>query len=330
MSFDIKPINGPNVWRGIDCKNTDLWTHRLSPGVMSEISAIVHEAQSKGRNQYDFRFELYEIPRLRKELKVILNDLAEGPGFSLIRGINIDTKNCETLKLTLQVIGHHMGLVGPQENHPRSIGEVRDVRPEIRTHYYHGGGPLPMHMDPIDAVGLFCIRAAKQGGESRIVSSAAVHNEILKSRPDLLNLLYRGFKHRRRKERSNSGSSITEFYCPIFAKIGGKFVCNYIPRPIRWAVDDGLVNLSKAEEEALSLLDITAACENLCLHMDMQPGDLQFLNNRFIMHGRSDYVDFEELEKRRFMLRLWLTIPSWPKFPSNMPHSDVELKTTPA
>ena len=267
MSFNIKPISGPNVWRGIDCKNTEAWTHHLSPNVLSEISTIVKEAQSKGWNQYDFQFELHEIPQLRKELKVILNDLSEGPGFSLIRGININTKNTEILKLTLQVIGHHMGLVGPQENHPRSIGEVRDVRPAIRTHYYHGGGPLPMHMDPIDAVGLLCIRTAKQGGESRIVSSAAVHNEILKSRPDLLKLLYRGFKHRRREERNNYGSSITEFHCPIFAEIGGRFVCNYIPRPIRWAVDDGLVNLSNSEEDALSLLDITADCENLCLHM---------------------------------------------------------------
>jgi alpha-ketoglutarate-dependent taurine dioxygenase len=90
------------------------------------------------------------------------------------------------------------------------------------------------------------------------------------------------------------------------------------------------VSLTPLEQEALNVLDQTAARDDLCLAMDMEPGDIQFLNNRLIMHGRADYEDFAETEQRRLMLRLWLTIPDWQKYPENLPHTDVELETSPA
>jgi hypothetical protein len=38
----------------------------------------------------------------------------------------------------------------------------------------------------------------------------------------------------------------------------------------------------------------------------MQPGQMQILNNRIIVHGRTPYVDHDEPDKRRHLLRLWL------------------------
>lgn len=187
-----------------------------------------------------------------------------------------------------------------------------------------------MHMDPVDVVGLLCIRKAKRGGESRIVSAMAVHDEILRTRPDLLKILYRGFRHRRREHRRHGGKALTDHYCPVFADIGGEIICNYLPAPIQMAIDDGLMTLSTQEEEALKVLDATSERPDLCLQMDMEPGDIQFLNNRIIQHGRDDYEDFSELEKRRLMLRLWLTIPSWKKYPAHIPRTDVELQSEPA
>ena len=64
--------------------------------------------------------------------------------------------------------------------------------------------------------------------------------------------------------------------------------------------------------------------------MDFQPGAIPFVNNRHIMHGRADYEDHEGMERRRLLLRLWLTIPAWQKYPEYLPHSDAELMTEPA
>ncbi len=47
-------------------------------------------------------------------------------------------------------------------------------------------------------------------------------------------------------------------------------------------------------------------------------GDIQFLNNRMIVHGRTDYQDAPELENRRHLLRLWIQVPPpvWPAMPA--------------
>ena len=46
--------------------------------------------------------------------------------------------------------------------------------------------------------------------------------------------------------------------------------------------------------------------KQLYLDMALQPGDIQLLNNHVIMHGRTDYEDYPEMERRRHLLRLWL------------------------
>ena len=60
-----------------------------------------------------------------------------------------------------------------------------------------------------------------------------------------------------------------------------------------------------------------------------EPGDLQFLNNRVTLHNRGDYEDWPEPERRRLLLRLWLTMPGWTKYPPEISHTDVELDRTP-
>jgi len=41
--------------------------------------------------------------------------------------------------------------------------------------------------------------------------------------------------------------------------------------------------------------------------MDFQPGDLQLLNNSVILHSREAYDDHVEPERKRHLLRLWLS-----------------------
>lgn len=330
METSIRPVVGPQVWRGEELLARESWLHHLPDAVLDGIGVAVQDAVARKVTQYDFKFEEIEIPGLRDALAPVVHELAHGSGVSLIRGMDISRHSVEELKLALLIIGHHMGLVGPQEGHPRSIGEVRDVNPVDKSHYYHQGGPLPMHMDPVDVAGLLCIRKAKRGGTSHLVSSITVHNEILRERPDLMEILYRGYYQRRRDHRRNGGPKLTGYYCPIFADVGGDRVCNYLPRPILLTEQEGLVEFTQNEKDALAILDRTAARDDLRAEMDFQPGDIQFVNNRHIMHGRADYEDHEALEQRRLLLRLWLTIPGWAKYPETLPHSDVELQTEPA
>ena len=330
MKTAIKPVTGPQAWRGAEMAGRSDWVHHFPEAVLADLGQLVSDASSRNFTPDDFDFEATDLPALRAALIPIIDALAHGSGVALIRGMDIGRYSVDELKMALLVIGHHMGAVGPQEGRAKSIGEVRDVDPVDKSHYYHQGGPLPMHMDPVDVAGLLCIREAKSGGASRGVSSITGHNEILRERPDLLEILYRGYRQRRREHRRQGGPKLTDFYCPIFADVGGDIVCNYLPRPILLTAQEGLVDFTPEERQALEILDATAARDDLRLEMDFQPGDIQFVNNRHIMHGRADYEDHGEMERRRLLLRLWVTVPSWPKYPEYLPHSDAQLMTEPA
>ena len=40
----------------------------------------------------------------------------------------------------------------------------------------------------------------------------------------------------------------------------------------------------------------------------LEPGEASFLNNYTVMHARSQFDDWEEPDKKRLMLRLWLDV----------------------
>ena len=63
--------------------------------------------------------------------------------------------------------------------------------PSVRL--YRTRARQDFHTDGADLVGLLCLHGRDRGGESRIASSAAVYNEILRRRPDLLDVLYEPF-----------------------------------------------------------------------------------------------------------------------------------------
>ena len=42
------------------------------------------------------------------------------------------------------------------------------------------------------------------------------------------------------------------------------------------------------------------------MNHDLERGDIQLLNNHTMLHNRSEYKEYEEPEKRRHLLRMWL------------------------
>ena len=223
-------------------------------------------------------------------------------------------------------MGARIGMIAPQALGIRRISHVVNTGVEDPEHYYfHIGGPLVMHMDPVDVVGLLCIRRACSGGESRVVSSMAVHNCILETRPDLLEILYQGFYNHRRRATREGGAPVTDYRCPLFARLAdAELICSYIPSSIERAVALGNVRLNDKEREALACLNEVAQSPDLFIDMDLQPGNVQLLNNRVTLHARTDYTDWPEMERRRRLLRVWMTLPGWPKYPPTIVHIDAE------
>ena len=46
------------------------------------------------------------------------------------------------------------------------------------------------------------------------------------------------------------------------------------------------------------------------LSFDMQAGDIQIGNNFSVLHSRTTYQDHPEADRRRLLLRIWMTLPN--------------------
>ena len=67
--------------------------------------------------------------------------------------------------------------------------------------------------------------------------------------------------------------------------------------------------MSNAQREALDLY--YAICEEpeFCLRLQFERGDIQFLHNHVIFHSRTGFEDWPEPERRRHLIRMWLSLP---------------------
>jgi hypothetical protein len=301
---------GAGVWRGAD-QDPQRWIVSLEADEWGE---LVRSAERlAGRPLESIQPADFPLPRLGPKLAAVAATLERGSGFTLLRGLPAEQLPEALLQIAFWGMGTHLGVGVSQSASGDRLGHVFDRGSPDKERYYTRGGALEFHMDPVDVVGLLCLRSAASGGASRVVSAGQLHNAIRAERPDLLRLLYRGFHNSRR----GHGEATPSERVPVFAQGAHGLECYFLPVTIRQAVEQGCP-LSALEEEALAFVDEVANRPGVFLDMDFRPGDIQFLNNRLILHARTDYVDHPEPERKRHLLRLWLMMSQWPSRPEAM------------
>ena len=76
------------------------------------------------------------------------------------------------------------------------------------------------------------------------------------------------------------------------------------------------------------MFDALLARPDICFHMELEPGDFQFVNNHVTLHARTEYEDYPEPERRRHLLRLWLSLPQAQALPEawRIAYKDVDAQ----
>ncbi len=303
-----RPIDAPYAWTGADLAGKTDWIRPFSRSEIAELDAALQGVKQRGLAVLDITREDFPLPRFAPALARIAQELETGRGMILLRGLPLEYSR-DDLCTVYWGVGSHLGTAVSQGGSGELLGEVRDAGMEVEATKRRGSktsGGLPFHADRCDVVGLLCVRKAKTGGLSRIVSAAAIHNEILRRRPDLINLCYAEWYNSRQGDEAAGESRA--YPKPIFGFCEGHFTGMFSPVYIRTAQEFPEVpRLTPAQQEVLELFE--ALAEELCLDMAFEPGDIQLLNNHLIYHGRTPYVDFEENDKKRLLLRLWLAVP---------------------
>jgi len=304
------PVRHNSAWYGRDLANDPSWLVHLTPQDLTEIATAVQRVQAHHLTLAQVGRSSFPLPTLGEKLKQNLEEIRTGRGFVVLRGLNATDYTDEQVGLIFWGIGAHLcipvtqnpqgDLLGHVYDHGRRYGDI-DVRG------YETNAHLPFHSDGCDLVGLLCLRRAKTGGLSSIVSSVTLHNEILRQHPEYLPPLYNGF-HYIRREAALTDNPVTPHRVPVFGAKDGFISARLIRNQINAACQKTNTPLQPLEREALDFLDSLAHDPDIHLDMDLQVGDMQLCNNYTILHSRTGFQDFPEPERRRHMIRLWLTL----------------------
>jgi hypothetical protein len=312
-------VKDPAAWLGSEIDYRREGLRMLSRREVVEIDEALHHLKSLGGIDVPkITPETFPLPTLAPFLARLGEELRTGRGFLLLRGLSRERYSLDDVALIYVGLGIHIGRLIPQSYQGELLGHVIDVSDvEANTRGYHKGGAQRMHTDNCDIVSLMCVQAAKLGGISRIASAAAVHNRLLEERPDLLEALYGEYVFRRMEQDAERGDGVLVKKVSVFSRESGQLTCNVSGSYPHRAVQAGDSVMSPLQLESLEEMKRLSVSPDLYLDMNIAEGDIQFLNNRTILHGRTGYEDWPEMARRRHMMRLWLEVPSWPPLPRN-------------
>jgi hypothetical protein len=304
-----RPVEAPYAWKGADMQRSTEWLRPFKPDELAEIDSALQSAKTSGLDLFDMEREHFPLPTFSKALAKLADELENGRGMVMLRGLPL-SYSPEDLQIVYWGIGAHLGTAVSQNKDGELFGIVKDFREnrdDTRKRGSKSNDGLDFHSDRCDVVGLLCVRKAKSGGVSRIVSSAAIHNEVLRRRPDLMDVFYD--PELCHSWQGEEPPGYPRYYKrPVFGYRDGHFTGMFSPLYTRSAQQYPEVpRLTDRQREALAVF--AALADELALEMHFEPGDIQLLNNHVIYHARTHFEDFEEESRKRLLLRLWLSVP---------------------
>ena len=301
-------INHPMAWRGGDFSKDDI-AFDLSRKHVAALEDVLLRVRGAGLALGQIRAEDCRHPALDRDLERVFDEIQEGRGIVIVRGLPVDAHSVEEVAAMFWAIGTHFGRGVSQSALGDVLGLVRDEtlpgEPESARGYL-SRRELSLHVDLAQIVGLMCVRQAQRGGYSQYASGLAVHNEILANRPDLMRVLYRGFPYHRRGEEASTAAPITPYDVPVFSNIDSHVSVFMVREIINAAFRELGRDFTPEEIDAIDTFRATA--QRLQFETRLEPGEVSFINNYTVMHARSEFEDWDEPDQKRLMLRLWLDV----------------------
>jgi hypothetical protein len=305
----IQPLETACEWRAGDVADPAAWTERLSADEIAELEAAIAHARDVSEEILDIGREDFPLPTLGPRLKAVERELIDGRGFALIRGLPRERWSNDDMCLAYWGVGAHLGRPWPQNHHGHLLGDVTDQGktfddPTARGNELGAIG-LDFHCDGSDLVGLLCLANGATGGASAVANSVALHNDMIRERPDLAAELYKPQPYDMRGEQRAGARGWYEL--PVFTHHGGRLFVRLIRAYILASQRHAdAPRLTETAREALDWIQTRAQSGAYSVVMDFRPGDMQFINNYHVLHGRAPYTDDRAAGKVRHLKRLWL------------------------
>jgi hypothetical protein len=304
----LSRVSSPAAWQRRDLDGVP-WRIRLGPDEVVELRRAVASWTARALPLAAMTRADFPLPTLAARVAAWRAEVASGRGLQVVSGVPVESWSLEEAGAFFWGLGLHLGRPGAQNRRGDLLGHVRDTGADRTDRYvrqYLTTQDIPFHCDAADMVGLLCLHKARSGGVSRIASSVSVYNELLRRRPDLAPRLFEPFMLDTRDEAEANGLKVLPV--PPCRYAGGVLRTFWHSEYFRTSQRHEGIRLTDAENELLDLYDEISASPEFFVDMELEPGDVQLLSNHTVIHARTDYEDYPEDDRKRHLLRLWITL----------------------
>ncbi len=304
-------ITRPSAWVGTDmASDPSKWLYKLTSADVQDLENAAKHFLGLSRDIGEISSEDFPLRHFSDHLRSLKEKLLHGVGVEVIRGLPIGSYSQELVATIFCGVGAHLGNARSQNAQGHILGHVRDtgaVASDVNTRIYQTSARQTFHTDSADVVGLLCIREAKEGGKSLLVSVETIYNRMRQERPDLLPLLFETVTTDRRGEVPEGAKPFFEI--PVLSWQAGLLTAQYQRQYIDSAQRfPDARKLTERHIEALDYFDKLANDPEIHFSMQLEAGDIQFVYNHSQLHDRTGYTGWADPNKRRHLFRLWLSI----------------------
>ena len=324
-----RKIGGPAAWAGKDLETDGDWVRPLSSREVSAIDGALDHMAARGIAWPELTKADFPLGGFAEDMARLAHELEHERGVVLLRGLPVERYSPDQLKAIHFGLARHLGTPVYQSARGEMIGEITDdgaaalnrgtlkdergkdvflsSRARVQT-----TAALRWHTDRTDVVTLLCVDQSMSGGLSQVASAVAIHDAMLERRPDLLEELYGDIPRSRLGEEK--GGEAAHYMLPVFAQEDGHFTTHYS----RTYVEAGqkVASVPRMTGKQWEALDLLAELgHELCVTHRFQPGDVQYLNNHILYHGRTAYED--GAGGHRLLYRIWVSMANSRPLPAS-------------
>ena len=305
-------VSDERVWQASSIDDTTAWYYPLSEDCLSSFKRIIRDARHQPRPITKIACPGAPSNGCSESLQPVLDALNSGRGFAIVERVPIEGHEVEEALSMYWLIGQFLGAPMEQNIEGTLLYDVRDTGQNVTQgarfsvtnaeSSFHNdnsfGEPLP------DLVGLLCLQTAKAGGQSQLISGYALHNELLRNHPGVLETLYQPFYFDRRGQFKAGESPNSQF--PIFQWSEGELTLRYLYYYIQVGHERAGKTLTADQRRALEVVEGLLRRADFRVEFNLQPGQMLFTNNRWVLHNRTAFEDYTNPERQRHYVRLWL------------------------
>jgi hypothetical protein len=302
------------AWSAESIDASTNWYFPLPREFMSAVEPILAEQRRSPRPITEVSLPTSLRQAAHEQMQPALHALEQGRGFVILTGPRPEELPDGEASLLYWLVGQALGRPFAQNVQGIRLYDVRDTGQDVAygARFSVTNAESSFHTDNsfgvsvLDYVGLLCLRGARAGGLSQLVSGWTVRNGLAGDDPAALATLGRPFHFDRRGGLLPGETPTIRF--PVLAGQNGDLLYRYL----RYWIEAGhqKVNepLTPEQKRALDALDDWVNRPELRVEFLMRPGEMLFVNNRWLLHNRTAFDDHETLERRRHYVRLWLQI----------------------